>query len=631
MSKNRIFFSIFARGTDASNLGDRLKRICLSPTFQLFAFFAGISLFRVYSLEMASRNILDCAGCLSSQSLIFEMQFLLLAATVHFIGRLHSHSALKLVTRLLVCSMLVLYIVDLVVLQHFHVRLTMHEVLKFSGEYASIKSFFVQTLTGSPSIGMLATAAVIVLGITFLRYLGDKQLARRSPVFALLASSGVVMAGYAEPVSYHLYYLQNPIQAFFESTSRNTPYSPEFKKNVLASTRTDTTCTQSMGARPNIILVVVESLSMYHSELFSGIHNWTPQFDEISQNGRRFSNFVANGVTTEQGLISLLTGEPPIEKGSNSAETIFQQFNHSNNTVPRMLGAMEYQTAFLTTGNLGFLGKGAWLSDIGFSFIEGHDAHYYDGMKRFQFDAAPDDALYGRSLEKITQLHDSSKKPFFMMLETVTTHAPYIDPASGSTSQELVFRYADHALGEYINALEDRGFFDNGYVMIMGDHRAMTPASPDEMTTLGDRAYARLPFSIIGKQTPGSIETESFSQTDLLPSLRHWLGAGTACVGSDQGVFLPTAISTPECIFTRRSYAQNNVYAQCGTSDHSILLDGDESRFTGDNPGTASLLQEVHSLRLNQGFLKSAGSATTTPQDKNKRVTAIVQGSAYQW
>lgn len=574
-----------------------------SPTLHIFMLLLGMSLFRIYSLEMASRTILDCTGCLGRQSLIFEVRFLLLAAAAQFLSQTTSKWGLRLAARSLVCVMVLLYAIDLALLQQLHVRFTLDEVKSFHTEYAVIANFAKQALIHAPLLATVAIAFITVLGITFFRYLGDgKSIARGSTLLALFASTGVVLAGYAEPVSYHLYYLQNPLEAFLETATRNTPYTPTFQNNIGVNPRSAQNCVKGLGERPNIILLIVESLSMYHSKLFSGLNNWTPEFDEASQNGLRFSNFIANGITTEQGLVSILTGEPPIEKGLGRDFTIFEQFQHPVDSVPQMLNGFNYQTVFLTTGNLGFLNKGAWLSKVGFSFIEGHDAHFYDGLKRYQFDAAPDQALYDRSLQKIRQLQRSSNAPIFMVLETVTTHAPYIDPASGDVSQEKVFRYADHVLGNYIHALKAQGFFQGGYLMIMGDHRAMTPLDSAELTAFGDRAYARIPFSIIGERHDGRIESANFSQTDLLPSLRHWLSRGVECTASDQGVFLPDPISAPACIFTRRSYAQNNVFAQCDSSDFSLLLDGDNTRFTGSTSADASLLQEVHALRLNHGF-----------------------------
>ncbi|MDO8284998.1 MAG: LTA synthase family protein [Rhodoferax sp.] len=589
---------VLVRNKNAKATAGHRKALWRSPTFHIFFVLVGMSVFRVSSLALASRDLLDCAGCLGKQSLVFETRFLFIAASLHLLGNLFASKVPRLIARLLVCSLLLLYAADLVLLKELHVRLNLQEVIQFSGEHAAISGFLMQLARNAPILAVLA----IVFGIIFLRYLGCRHWQKQSPMFALVGGGCVVVAGFAEPVNYHLYYLQNPIEAFFQTATRSKPYTPAFKEHPPVNTRADGVCMEGMGSRPNIILVVVESLSMYHSKLFSGMNDWTPEFDALSKNGRRFSNFYANGVTTEQGLVSLLTGEPPIEKGWEDANNIFEQFRQPSQSIPRMLKTLDYRTVFLTTGDLGFLDKGAWLSDIGFSFVEGHDAPYYKGMKRFQFEAATDDALYGRSLRRLANMQASSTAPVFMMLETVTTHAPYIDPVSGNISQESVFRYADHALGDFVRSLESRGFFNNGYVLVMGDHRAMTPASAQELSAYGDRAYARLPFSIIGNKLNGEIEQASFSQTDLLPSLRHWLGAGSQCLGSDQGVFLPKTEKTPACIFTRRSYAQNNVYAQCGSDDYAIQLDGDDTRFVGTTPGPASLLQEVHALRFNQGF-----------------------------
>jgi len=313
--------------------------------------------------------------------------------------------------------------------------------------------------------------------------------------------------------------------------TKNQPYTEKFKENIRADATEKNDCYEGKGARPDLILLIVESLSLYQSALFSGINDWMPEFDSVSQKGRRLSNFHANGVTTEQGLIALLTGEPPIAKAGRQAVTVFEQFRDTKQSVPKMLHEFGYESLFLTTGNLSFLGKGNWLNDIGFDYTEGHDAPYYHGMKRFNFDAAPDDALYGRALQELRRKKGS---PIFMTLETVTTHHPYIDPASGIHSQELTFRYADHQLGVFINELKSSGFFDNGYLMILGDHRAMVPISNSEKTRYGDRAYARTPLSIIGHGLNGEQETAKFSQSDLLPSLRHWLGRGSQCVSANQ-------------------------------------------------------------------------------------------------
>jgi arylsulfatase A-like enzyme len=333
--------------------------------------------------------------------------------------------------------------------------------------------------------------------------------------------------------------------------------------------------------------------------LFSGINNWLPEFDAASQDGLRLTNFFANGFTTEQGLIALLTGEPPIARPVQAWTSEFEQFNHPRESLPGLLGGRGYSTHFLTTGNLGFLNKGRWLRELGFHQVEGHDAPFYEGMRRFSFDAAPDDALYGRALQEIDGLAGSH--PYFMTLETVTTHAPYVDPVKGVISQEGVVRYADRQLGRFVDQLRSRNYFRNGVLIIVGDHRAMTPMSEVERQHFGDRGFARIPLTVLGMNMHGE-QKSAFSQTDLLPSICHWVGNGRQCLGSDQGVFLPAGRQTPSCIYTQRSYEPNDVVLQCGAQDHTVRLNGDETGYVVGPVGSPALLNEVNRLRLGMGL-----------------------------
>jgi len=575
-----------------------MLRACRSPVYQLFFAMLALSAFRLYSLDVASREILDCKGCLSTPALIFELRYLLIAAFIHMAGHLSGSPWIRWGSRVLVCGLMLLYVADLLLLKQLHVRLTLQEIQKFSSQFAAISAYGAQVLQNAPVLAVLAGGLVIVL----IRYLRCKHLLKASPGLALLAGASVVLAGYVEPKTYHLYYVQNPLEALLETPTRNKPYTPAFYEAFAKLPTEKPTCLKGLEQSPDIVMVVVESLSMPQSQLFSGMQNWTPELDALTAQGLRLSNFYANGVTTEQGLISILTGEPPVEKGLESAVNIFEQFNAPQQTLPRMLSALGYQTAFLTTGNLNFLDKGTWLSQIGFAFVEGHEADYYAPYKRYAFDAAPDDALYARSLQQLSYMRRTRHAPIFAVLETVTTHAPYIDPASEVVSQEKVVRYADHALGEFARKLAATGYFENGYVVVLGDHRAMIPASAAELSTYGDRAYARIPLAVIGKGLHGTNETRNFSQSDLLPSLEHWLGHGTHCYGPNQGIFLPGVAKAPTCSFTRRPYAENNIYAQCGAKDYAVELDGDNTRFVDTPAGPANVIQEIHRLRLNFGM-----------------------------
>ena len=565
----------------------------MNVRLQLLFFCLGLIACKFYLLEINSRAILGCQWCLASKAIFFELQFVFLLGILHLAAEFFRWYWLRFILRLSVIAVLLIMAIDLIVLQQFLVRFTWHELLKFVSEFGAILDFSKQLFANFQSILIAAISLFIILWV-FGRYLTSDRAIARSPAFLVFAAFGLFGSEYLKPVEFHGPYLQNSIEAFFSSQTRNHPYSEDFAKQIKTDSNAENQCYEGTGARPDLILLIVESLSMYHSNLFSGLHDWVPQFDSISQTGRRFSNFYANGVNTEQGLVALLTGEPPIAKGTGTTSTLlFEQFQNTQHTVPHMLNEFGYHTVFLTTGNLGFLGKGDWLKNIGFDFIEGHEASHYNGVKRFHFDAAPDQALYERAL--IEMQSPNRRNPIFMTLETVSTHHPFIDPESNAQSEEMAFRYADRALKVFVENLKSIGFFNKGYLMIVSDHRAMTPASRDEMIRFGDRAYARIPFSIIGDGLNDDEEINPFSQTDLLPSLRHWLSEDRHCVSMHQGIFLPQAKHLPACIFSHRSYSLDDVFIHCGDKDYVIRLNGDYSHYAGSKP-SQDLLEEVHRL-----------------------------------
>jgi lipoteichoic acid synthase len=592
------------------------KKIWSSPTLHLLLLCLGLSIYKLYLLEDLSRDLFGCHFCVADKAIVYESQFLLIILALHLLTGFIRQSALCLLVRFMVVVVVLITIIDLIVLNQFTTRFTLPMFLQFINELKAVQGFMQHLFFGvwraiSAIFGTLLILAVLI------RYLICADRSGRSTVLFLSVFSGMIWGGLARTMELHTPYIKSSIEAFFDSQTRYTSYSERFKASVPCDSLQEAQYFDGEGVRPNLILLVVESFSMYHSASFSGIHDWVPHFDALADKGRRFTNFYANGNRTEQGLVALLTGQSPVVKGRGRGSVLLDEYRTSSDSVPRSLRELGYYSLFLTTANLGFLGIGNWLDDIGFDEREGHDAPYYRGMKRILFDAAPDGALYGRALQRLQELRQEANTPFFMTLETVTTHHPYIDPESGIHSQELTFRYADRELGRFVTSLESNGFFENGYLLIMSDHRAMVPLSAEEKAKYGDRAYTRIPFLILGPGLDGQEESNSFSQSDLLPSLRHWLGKGLIFVGPDQGIFLPKAIRTPRCILTHRSYNLDNLYVHCGSQDYVINLNGDDTRYIGSRSGPAELLAEVNRLRLDmlkQGKQLTQGSWCTVTQ-----------------
>src|SRR5690606_10433986 len=140
-----------------------------------------------------------------------------------------------------------------------------------------------------------------------------------------------------------------------------------------------------------------------------------------------------------------------------------------------MLG---YETAFFTGGSLGFLGKDRWTRAIGFDLAEGGESEHYADLPRGQFGSPPDAALLERFIGWLDQRQ--SGRPLFAGMLTVHTHPPFAVPGSGRLDEQAAFRHVDQLVAEFHSELERRGFFDNGLLIISGDHRSMTPLKPGE-------------------------------------------------------------------------------------------------------------------------------------------------------
>ena len=55
---------------------------------------------------------------------------------------------------------------------------------------------------------------------------------------------------------------------------------------------------ESDGARPNIIMLILESGSSIDSKRTAGIKNYLPRLDAIQASGITYTNFIANSNTT---------------------------------------------------------------------------------------------------------------------------------------------------------------------------------------------------------------------------------------------------------------------------------------------------------------------------------------------
>ena len=268
--------------------------------------------------------------------------------------------------------------------------------------------------------------------------------------------------------------------------------------------------------KPNIILLIVESLSSINSMKVAGQRDLLGAFDQLAENGVLFRNFFANHAASEGGIISLLSGFPPLYYPT-ATPLMFDEFGRQAAVISEYR-AGGYFTGFLTNADLGFIGLDRYISGLGLDQARGRDeVPGFSTAPRFVQSAPSDRLLYAEALRDVERLSSKGGRPWLLTLATVSTHLPYTHPEGGEDSALAVWAWSLDRLVEFYEALSERGFFENGILLITGDHRHMRPLTEQEKQRYGDSAKARVPLLAIGSGLPADQTDERFfQQSDLL-------------------------------------------------------------------------------------------------------------------
>lgn len=561
---------------------------------------------RALVVERAYGGFVDCGSCVRWQSFANDAWLAGAGVILLALGLLWRGTVLRRVFALLAFALGLVMLVDTLLLDLFSLRLHMGDVLKFGGE-GRATSQFIHALSagGYRPWPLLAVSLPLVAVLLWFPLLHWPRLAR------VLLGVGVLMVGggvFVARIAPEHVFREGAVNIAQLHGMRgvNTAYSEAFKQRILAQDMAKhMVCEAGKMQQPDVILILVESLSAHHSALLGG-KDYTPRLDAIARDHTWFEAFHANGFTTDHGLIALLDGRVPVPAvGRYLTLHPFTGFGDPEHSVAGVLGSRGYQTSFFTSGNLGFLEKPPWLERLQLSHFEGAEHPFYQGKPRGIFDAATDEVLYGRFLQWLDVERDPAR-PLFAAILTVETHAPFLDRETGKLDEAALFRRADVAIGGLYEALQARGFFENGILLITGDHRSMTTVAREEWERYGDSALARVPMVVVGASgmPMGAIDS-AFQQIDLLPSLTQLTAEGEVCREEGQGSFLRADPQPPAYVIHPRGDRRGrvDVYYPDGTA--WINLAGDDSAHGGAHPQrTAEIADAIHRDRIERGELE---------------------------
>jgi lipoteichoic acid synthase len=569
-----------------------------------------VAVLRALKVEAVFGANANCGGCMGRAAIGHDAWLLALGLGCIALGVWLRPAALRPLAMLLAISLLLVMLADLSIISLLNARLYLFDVFKFGAEWDATLRFVSALLRQQPwvFVGLFA-AGVLLLAASLWPQPVRRPSAAALALSALLSvATGWTLAG-AAPTHVNGDAFVNLWQLHADQ-GVSRPYSEAFVQALAERYQPPAVrCVPGQSRQPDVLVVMWESLSTYHSGLGrepdAQALSWVPQFDRLAREHTWFSAFHANGFTTDHGLIALITGQYPLpQPGRYASLEAFAGYEDPAGAAPARMRELGYWSGFFTSGDLNFLDKPAWLRALGFDHFEGAEHAFYEGMPRGPFAAAEDRALFDRFLQ--WQRDEAPEQPWLAFMLTVETHPPFVHRATGRLDEEATFRAADAAFGDFVDELERRGFFEHGVLIVLGDHRSMTPMWSEEHGRFGNSALARTPMLVAGASgLPRGEISAPFQQTDLLPSLTQ-MGAEQVCLRADQGSFLRADPQPPALVVHVRGDQRSRIDLYAAGTDGALVLAGDNSRLIGDlPPETEAFADFLHLQRVRLKVLES--------------------------
>ena len=343
------------------------------------------------------------------------------------------------------------------------------------------------------------------------------------------------------------YLALNPLQNFFTTLRfRNPVFNDDKAKqhyftisNFLQldkkNTKEDTyeriihPGSNSLESKPNIVLVICESFSMYKSSMSGNPLNSTPFFNELTKKGIFFERCFSPTFGTARGVFATLTGIPDVQLSKFSTRNL-QSLNQY--TIVNSFDG--YSKMYFIGGSSDFNNFRGLINNI-------NEVQIFEEGKF----TSPKLNVWGISDKNLfmeaNKVMKQQTKPFFAIIQTSDNHRPYSIPADDKdftprkvTDEELkkfgfesleefnAFCYTDYCYQKFMDAARQSPYFDNTIFVFVGDHgvegnaAAVYPKAWTEQR-LNDE-HVPLLFYAPALLTP-QVHTEAVSQIDVLPTL----------------------------------------------------------------------------------------------------------------
>jgi phosphoglycerol transferase MdoB-like AlkP superfamily enzyme len=297
----------------------------------------------------------------------------------------------------------------------------------------------------------------------------------------------------------------------------------------------------------NIVIILEESLGARYVKSLGG-QALTPNLERLSADGWWFENMYATGTRSVRGIEAVLAGFLPtpgrsVVRLADSQTKVF--------TLAALLSAAGYQSGFYYGGRSDFDNMRGFTLSNGFDYVfDEEDLKHGSFRSTYGYS---DDDVFNAIHDKLAS---SETKPKFILTLTTSNHQPFEIPVDASTVETEpalgrmnAVRYADAALGRFIDKARSSNYWQDTIFLIVADHDAkvadfwskyQAPAQKDKDLIFPIEGF-HVPALFLGPSVPKKRSKFIASQIDLpttILGLAH-IRAPHPMIGKDLSMVSP--------------------------------------------------------------------------------------------
>ncbi len=372
----------------------------------------------------------------------------------------------------------------------------------------------------------------------------------------------------------------------------------------------------------NVIVIHGESFQTINIDRsFNGVEV-SPNMNKLAHEGLYFSNYysqVSVGTSSDAEL-TFTTSLMPTQSGT----AFVSYFDRKYIALPQIMQQNGYYTFSMHGNNADFWNRRVMHKNLGYEkFYSKKD---YDITEENTIGLGiSDKAFFKQSVEKMKKISEKHKK-FYGLLIMLSNHTPFSDTEKygpydvnlketvtndDGTTSEVTYpymegtklgnyfksvHYADSAIGELINELDEAGLLDNTVIVFYGDHDARLPQkdyvrlfnydketdgikSKDDPTYVNFDSYQyelnrKVPFIIWTKDHKYQKEIKDvMGMYDAMPTLANMFGVKASAYSLGHDIF--NIKDNNIVVFPTGNWLTNKVYYNSQKSEYLTLNEGE--------------------------------------------------------